>query len=382
MQSTVYKRCGVDILMRLFLRHVAQYDWLLMGAILLLIALGLVSLFSLSGTSPFPYFHRQLIWAGVGILLLVLSSLIDFRLFKTQGYAVLLFYIIIILLLALVLLINSKVRGVEAWLKIGGLAIQPVEPAKLALIILLAKFFSKRHIEIYRIQHLAISALYLSVPTFLVLLQPDLGSALILGSIWVAMVVFSGMKLRHFFLLILLVAILSLSAWGLALKPYQKARITSFLNPYKDPKGAGYQMLQSMIAVGSGRIWGKGLGYGSQTHLHFLPEAETDFIFAAFAEEWGFIGVVAMLGLFFFVLWQILKIGMAASDNFSRLYTLGFAALVFVQGFIHISMNMGMLPVTGLTLPFVSYGGSSLVTMLVGVGILQNIKINSRRGVE
>ncbi len=346
---------------------------------MLLIAFGLLSLFTFSASSPFPYFKRQVVWVGIGILLLILSSFLDFHIFRTQGYVVFLFYIIVILLLALVLLINSKIRGIEAWLRVGGLAIQPVELAKLVLIILFAKFFSKRHIEIYRIQLLIISALYLVIPIFLVLLQPDLGSALILASIWVVIVIFSGMKLRHFFLLILLVALLSLGAWGFVLKPYQKARITSFLNPYQDPKGAGYQMLQSMIAVGSGRLWGKGLGYGSQTHLHFLPEAETDFIFAAFAEEWGFIGVVAMLGLFFFVLWRILAIGVVASDSFSRLYTIGFAALIFVQGFIHISMNMGLLPVTGLTLPFVSYGGSSLVTMLVGVGILQNIKINSRR---
>lgn len=317
----------------------------------------------------------------MGLFFMVVSSFIDFRLFKTQGYAVLLFYIVVILLLALVLLVHSKVRGIEAWLKVGGVAIQPVELAKLALIILLAKFFSKRHIEIYRIQHLAVSAVYLAIPTLLVLLQPDLGSAIILISIWVATVVFSGMKLRHFFLLTLLSAILFVSAWSLVLKPYQQARITSFLNPYKDPKGAGYQMLQSMIAVGSGRIWGKGLGYGSQTHLHFLPEAETDFIFAAYAEEWGFVGVATILVLFFLVIWRILVIGMTASDNFSRLYTLGFAALIFVQSFIHISMNMGLMPVTGLTLPFVSYGGSSLVTLLVGIGILQNIKINARKNI-
>jgi rod shape determining protein RodA len=313
---------------------------------------------------------------------MVVSSFIDFRLFRTQGYVVLLFYIIVTLLLVLVLLVDSRVRGIEAWLRVGGVAFQPVELAKLVLIILLAKFFSKRHIEIYRIQHLAVSAVYLAIPALLVLLQPDLGSAIILISIWVATVVFSGMKLRHFFLLTLLAVILFTAAWSLVLKPYQQARITSFLNPYEDPKGAGYQMIQSMIAVGSGRMWGKGLGYGSQTHLHFLPEAETDFIFAAYAEEWGFVGVAAMLALFFLVLWRILKIGMAASDNFSRLYTLGLAALIFVQSFIHISMNMGLLPVTGLTLPFVSYGGSSLVTLLIGVGILQNIKINSRREIE
>lgn len=368
--------------MSAFLVHLKRYDWFLTGAVLLLIAFGLISLFSLSGSSVFPYFERQTVWVGLGLALMVVSSFIDFRLFRTQGYAVLLFYTAVILLLVLVLLVDSKVRGIEAWLRIGGLVFQPVELAKLALIILLAKFFSKRHIEIYRIQHLAVSAVYMAIPTLLVLLQPDLGSAIILISIWVAMVVFSGMKLKHFFLLILLAAILFIVAWSLVLEPYQQSRITSFLNPYKDPKGAGYQMIQSMIAVGSGRIWGKGLGYGSQTHLHFLPEAETDFIFAAFAEEWGFIGITIMFVLFFLVLWRILMIGVRASDNFSRLYTLGFAALIFVQSFIHIGMNMGLMPVTGLTLPFVSYGGSSLVTLLIGVGILQNIKINSRREIE
>ena len=140
-------------------------------------------------------------------------------------------------------------------------------------------------------------------------------------------------------------------------------------------------MLQSMIAVGSGRVWGKGLGYGSQTHLHFLPEAETDFIFAAFVEEWGFIGTIILLLLLLIVLWRIVRIGMYSSDNFSSVYCHGFAAWIFVQSFIHIGMNMGVLPITGITLPFVSYGGSSLVTLLIGVGIVQNIKINARRAV-
>ncbi len=137
-------------------------------------------------------------------------------------------------------------------------------------------------------------------------------------------------------------------------------------------------MIQSMIAVGSGRVWGKGVGYGSQSHLNFLPEAETDFIFATYAEEWGFAGVLIMISLLFFILWRIMRIGLHSADNFSRLYTLGFAAMIFVQSFIHIGMNMGVLPVTGITLPFVSYGGSSLITLLIGLGILQNIKINSR----
>jgi rod shape determining protein RodA len=223
--------------------------------------------------------------------------------------------------------------------------------------------------------------MYVMVPTLLVLSQPDLGSSLVLMAIWVSVVLFSGMKLRHFLLLIILFSLVSYGVWHTGLKPYQKARITTFLDPYADPKGAGYQMIQSMIAVGSGQIWGKGLGYGSQSHLNFLPEAEADFIFAAFAEEWGFGGTLAMLILLIIILWRIVRIGSQSADNFSRLYTLGFAAFIFTQSFIHIGANMGILPITGITLPFASYGGSSLVTLLVGIGILQNIKINARRAV-
>ncbi len=364
------------------LAHIRRFDWLLMGAVLLLMSLGLTSLFSLSSVNTLHFFQRQLLWTVVGLSLLFVSSLIDFRIFKTQGLVVLLFYLLVVALLAILLLINYRVRGVEGWFRLGNVFFQPVEVAKLSLIILLAKFFSRRHIEIYRIQHLIVSGVYLGIPTLLVLVQPDLGSAIVLISIWVAIIVFSGMKLRHFFILLLLAILLSSFAWGFMLKPYQKSRITAFVNPYADPKGAGYQMIQSMIAVGSGRLWGKGLGYGSQSHLNFLPEAETDFIFAAFAEEWGFIGVIALLLFLYVILWRTVRIGQQSSDNFSRLYAIGFAAFIFVQSFIHIGMNMGIMPITGITLPFVSYGGSSLMVSLIGVGILQNIKINARRSIQ
>ncbi len=368
--------------MYFILHHIRRYDWLLTGAVFLLMILGLITLFSLSGVSPFPFLLRQLIWAGIGVVFLILASMVDFRFFRTQSFAVLIFYILVVFLLLAVLLGNFAVRGVAAWLKFGNVFLQPVELAKLSLIVFLAKFFSKRHIEIYRMKHLAVSGLYFAIPILLVLAQPDLGSAIVLAGIWIAIIVFSGMKLRHFLALMLIVSLLAGGAWSFTLKPYQKARITTFLNPYSDPQGAGYQMIQSMIAVGSGQLWGKGLGYGSQTHLHFLPAAETDFIFAAFAEEWGFVGILVMLSLIFLILGRIIRIGITASDNFSRLYTIGFAALIFIQSFIHIGMNMGVMPITGLPLPFVSYGGSSLVTLLIGVGILQNIKINSRREIE
>ena len=364
--------------MHAVIRHIKQFDWLLMGAIFLLNGLGLITLFSLESVSAFPFFTRQLVWFAVGCVLLIAASFIDFRLFRTQTVAVLFFYSVSVTLLGMVLLLSFQVRGIEAWLRIGSFVLQPVEPAKLALIILLAKYFSKRHIEIYRIHHLIVSGIYLALPASLVLLQPDLGSAIVLIAIWGGMVVFSGMKLRHIALLFFVSLILISALWQFGLEPYQKARITSFLNPYADPKGAGYQMIQSMIAVGSGQIWGKGLGYGSQSHLNFLPEAETDFIFAAFAEEWGFVGIMVLLSLLSIIFWRIIRIGQLSADNFSRLYAIGFTALLFIQSFIHIGMNMGVLPITGITLPFVSYGGSSLVSLLMGVGILQNIKINAR----
>lgn len=359
--------------------HIRRYDWLLTGAVFLLVALGLLSLFSLSEASSFPFFKRQLLWTGLGIICLVLASIIDFRIFRTQSIIVFLLYLVAVALLGGVLAGGIAVRGIEAWFKLGSVFFQPVELTKLILIILFAKFFSKRHIEIYRIQHLLVSGAYLALPAALVLLQPDMGSAIVLAAIWAAIVVFSGMKLRHFLLLLILGLLAAGVFWMQVLEPYQRSRITAFFDPYADSKGAGYQMIQSMIAVGSGKIWGKGLGYGSQSHLNFLPEAETDFIFAAFAEEWGFAGVIMMLALLGIILWRIIHIGILATDNFSRLYTLGFAALIFVQSFIHIGMNMGVLPITGITLPFVSYGGSSLVTLLTGVGILQSIKINARR---
>ena len=373
---------GFSIAMDSILEHFRRFDWFLLGAVAVLIAMGLVTLFSLRDASTFPFFERQLVWSAIGFAALVSLSFLDFRFFRAQSGVVLGLYLISGFLLVFVVVSKVTFRGISAWIQIGNIFIQPVEIAKLALIILLAKFFSNRHIEIYRIRHLIVSGMYFLIPTLLVLLQPDLGSALVLVAIWLSIIIFSGMKLRHIFLLGIASVFVAGIAWSFLLAPYQKSRITSFVNPYSDPKGAGYQMIQSMIAVGSGGLWGKGLGYGSQSHLNFLPEAETDFVFAAFAEEWGFVGVSVMFFSFLVLLARIIWIGMKSSDSFSRLYTLGFAAFIFSQAFVHIGMNMGVMPITGITLPFVSYGGSSLVSILAGVGILQNIRINSRRAFE
>lgn len=353
-----------------------------MGAILLLNSIGLVSLFSLSQRSPLPFFYNQIMWLFIGFLLFFLVSFTDYRFLKTQSYILLGLYFLIIVLLSALFIFGGKTRGVVSWFYFGRIAFQPVEIGKLVMVLLLAKYFSRRHIEIYRLRHLIISGSYVFIPSVLVLMQPDLGSVIIFLFLWIAVTVFSGIKFKHFVLFILLLAFISIFAWGFMLAPYQKERMTSFLNPYSDPLGAGYNAIQAKIAVGSGKIFGKGVGYGSQSSLNFLPAAETDFIFAAFTEEWGFVGALMLFGAFSVLFWRIIKIGLNVSDNFSRLFTLGFASIILSQFIIHVGMNIGLMPITGITLPFVSYGGSSLVSLMIGVGILQNIKINSRRGIE
>lgn len=362
--------------------HFRQFDWLLVGAIILLNSVGLITLFSLSQRSPLPFFYNQIIWSIIGLLMLFLVSFMDYRFLRTQSYVLLGLYFLIVVLLSALFIFGGKTRGVVSWFYFGGVAFQPVEVAKLVMVLLLAKYFSRRHIEIYRLRHLIISGIYVLIPSVLVLMQPDLGSVIIFLFLWIAVAVFSGIKLKHFILFVLLLAFISVFAWGFVLAPYQKDRIISFLNPYSDPLGAGYNAIQAKIAVGSGRIFGKGVGYGSQSSLNFLPAAETDFIFAAFAEEWGLTGVLMLFGAFSVLFWRIIKIGLNVSDNFSRLYTLGFSSIILSQFIIHVGMNIGLMPITGITLPFVSYGGSSFVSLMIGVGILQNIKINSRREIR
>ena len=225
--------------MNFIFSHIRRYDWLLFGALLLLMGLGFLSLFSLSGVSPFPFFTRQIFWAGVGMVFFFIFSMADFRIFRISTIAVFFLYALSVVLLGIVLVARVKIRGAASWLSLGGLTVQPVEVAKLALIILLAKFFSKRHIEIYRVQHLAVSGLYVAVPALLVLLQPNLGSAIVLVSIWLAVVLFSGMKLHHFLLLMLIAGLAGYGGWHLVLHPYQQSRITSFVDPYADPGAAG-----------------------------------------------------------------------------------------------------------------------------------------------
>lgn len=356
-------------------------DWPLNFFVAILLGIGLVAVWSFSPPAP-DFFARQLRWVFLGLAAFFVFANTDYRLFRNHGLFLVLLYLAVLAVLTALLLFAPATRGIKAWFQIGGAGIQPVELAKLVLVLVLAKYFSRRHVEIARLRHLVISGLYAGVLVALVFLQPDLGSALILMAIWLAAVLFSGIRMRHLGLFFLLMAMVSIFAWSSLLAPYQKARITAFLNPYRDPQGVGYNTIQAMIAAGSGQLWGKGIGYGTQSHLNFLPEPETDFIFAAFAEETGFAGAILLLSLFGALGWRIISIGIAAQDNFSKLFVLGFASFFFSQTLLHLAVNLGLLPVTGIGLPLISYGGSGLVTVLAGLGILQSIRINSRAEIE
>lgn len=354
-----------------------KMDWLLAASVFLLVAIGLVSLASLSTTSPLQFFARQLVWAFIGIVAFLATASFDYRILRNYGGMLLVGYLVLLLLLVVLIIVGQEVRGVVSWFRFGGFAVEPGEFAKILLILILAKYFSRRHVEIYRVRHLIISGIYAGLPTLLILIQPDLGTATILGSVWLGIILFSGIKPRHLVIFFVGAIAASVIAWFFVLAPYQQARIISFLNPWNDPLGSGYNAIQSMIAVGSGQLWGKGLGYGSQTHLNFLPESSTDFIFAAFAEEWGFVGVVFLLLVYGVFFWRLYRIGIRAGDNFARLTVLGITTVFFVHVMIHIGMNMGLLPITGITLPFVSYGGSSMLTSMILVGLAQSIAIRS-----
>jgi len=359
-----------------------KLDWVLIGAIILLIVIGLLSIASVSQAriGVFTNFEKQLIFAAIGLIFLGVFSFVDYRFLRNYSVIVLGLYILSVFLLALLLVMAEKVRGAASWFQfaspLGQLNLEPVELMKFVLIAVLAKYFSGRHIDFGLMRHVAISGIYVAIPVVLVLLQPNLGSAGLMAIIWVGIMLVSGIRARHLLALFLIFVILAGLGWTFFLKDYQRARVLTFLEPQKDPLGQGYNVIQSMIAIGSGGIWGKGLGHGSQSQLNFLPEQHTDFIWAMIAEEWGFLGVSFVLILWGIVFWRLFIITAKAATNFARLFVFGFMLLLLSQVTINIGMNMGFFPITGIPLPLLSYGGSNLLATLVTFGVVQNIKIN------
>ncbi|MCD4705070.1 rod shape-determining protein RodA [bacterium] len=363
--------------MKINLKNIFRGDWTLLAAVFLLLIVGLLSIYSTSLNNietKMVFFNKQLIFALSGILLMLIVSLSDYRILKSY-YKI--FVILTYILLLIVLFTGRTIRGASAWIELFGFQFQPVELAKIALIIFLATYLSSKAREFYHSwKPIFISTAVILPMIILVAAQPDMGSALILFAIWIIMIFFTKIDKNKIIVILLIIAITLASGWFLFLKDYQKNRILTFLDPEKDPLGVGYNLSQSITAVGSGKLTGRGFGLGSQSQLNFLPEQRTDFIFAVISEEFGFIGSLLTMILIIIILLRIIMITQKTSDNFAIYLALGFFILFFVQSAMNIAMNVGLAPVIGVPLPFVSYGGTSLWVSLLSIGILESILIH------
>ncbi len=359
------------ISIRTILNKIPPIDWGLLAAIMPIMLAGLFTMNSFSESNIF--FNRQIVWITISLAVFFFFSTIDFKFLRKTG-VVFASYVGIVVVLILLFLLATATKGAQGWFDLGAFSIQPSEFAKLALILLLAKYFSRRHMEIQNIRHILVSGAYAGIIFVLVALQPDFGSALIIFSIWFGMVLVSGISKRHLLLVFTLVTLVVGILWNFVFYEYQKQRIMTFIHPLEDIRGAGYNAYQSTITVGSGQILGKGLGYGTQSRLKFLPEYQTDFIFAAFAEEWGFVGVLLLISLYAIVLWRILTTAMNGATNFEILFGVGITIMFIAHLLVHIGMNVGVMPVTGITIPFMSYGGSHLLVTFMSLGILMSMR--------
>ncbi|WP_136798120.1 MULTISPECIES: rod shape-determining protein RodA [Desulfosediminicola] len=357
-------------------RHFENFDFVLLLLILLVCGMALFNLYSASyppkpyGTPPYlrqAYFFLM----GAACCLVILSF--DYNDLHIWNYP---FYFLVIMLLLLSYFVGSKAGGAQRWIDLGFFNLQPSEPAKLMLVISLASYYSRKEvIDGYNLKQLLMPILLTGFPFLLILLQPDLGTALMLGIIFVSMTLFVKVKFSTIATLGTSALVVVVFAWEKLLRPYQKQRIQTFLNPEQDMMGSGYQIFQSKIAVGSGGKFGKGYMEGTQGHLHFLPERHTDFAFSVWGEEWGFVGCLFFLGCYFFMLLWGLYVAMNARDRFGVLLAYGIVMLIFWQAVINLLMILGFLPVVGIPLPLVSYGGSSLLTTVAALGILMNVRM-------
>ena len=356
------------------MKNFFKLDWVLMIAVTLLVVIGLTALYSVSSvgdTLNLDHFKKQIIAAIIGFGLLFFFASFDYRVLLDYSTK---FYFSAIVILLAVFLLGTTVRGTTGWIGFGSFNFQPVEIVKLVMIIFLASFLSKKKTEFGISMRLFISFILVSVPIFLIIKQPDFGSAAIIIFTWLSMIVMAGIDKKNIFIL-LAIALIGIFSGSLVIKDYQKERLINFVNPEQDPHGSGYNVLQSIVAVGSGGWVGKGLGHGSQSQLNFLPEKHTDFIFAVIAEELGLFGSGMVLVLFGMVFYRMKEIARLSRDNFGYLTAIGIICMLFIQMFVNIGMNMGVAPVAGVPLPFVSYGGSSLIAVLASIGVIQSIYV-------
>ncbi|MEK7151396.1 MAG: FtsW/RodA/SpoVE family cell cycle protein [Patescibacteria group bacterium] len=355
--------------------HLKKLDWWLILIVAIIVGLGIASFHNIGPRSP-DFIQRQLIFLGIGIMTMLVVSFFDYRILKNFSSASIFIYLFSLVLLLLALA-SSEIRGVSSWIVFGNFTFEPAEFAKLAILILLAKYFSQKHVEIYHGHHVLASCLYVLLPAAITLLQPDLGSVIIFFCIWIGILIFAGIKRRHLLIIFMTGVIIATAGWFAVLKPYQKVRITSFINPYLDPRGTGYNTLQSKITFGSGQWFG--IAFNKNTPQRaIVPEPYNDFALANFARKFGFVGIVTLMILFLLLFWRIISIAAKANNNFAKLFSLGFLTIIFAHIFINGGVNLGFLPITGIPFSFLSYGGSHLITLMIGLGIIQNIRISTR----
>ena len=364
--------------MRRWIDTVARLDWSLLLAAMALSAIGLLAIYGIGvsqGTPDFFQFKKQLIALVIGSILAIGIAFIDYRQIRTLALPL---YAAGLGVLGLVLVFGSTNRNAGRWFVLGSLSFQPVEIAKVLFAVFLAAYLSRFvHKRLGWAPFLG-SMLALAMYVGLVMLQPDFGSAMVFIALWGAMVLFCGLPRHAWWIMLVSIAATSLLLWNFGLKPYQRDRITSFINPAADPYGASYNVAQARIAIGSGGWLGKGIGEGSQARLRFFAEASTDLMFAVLGEELGFVGLAVVLLLFAFLLYRYIRIAMEASDAFAGILLIGFTAVIVFHLIINAGMNLGLLPVTGIPLPFASAAASSLISMLVTVGVAQSIAVRSK----
>jgi rod shape determining protein RodA len=332
-----------------------------------------------SGTTPLEAgttFTRGLMWAGIAVVMFLIATAFDYHWLKTLAWPV---YALQLGLLVLTLAIGSGVGGSARWIALGPFTFQFSELAKILMIIVLANYLASREGKLDSLGSILGACVLVGPPLVLVMLQPDLGTSLVFAAILAGMLWMSGASLRWLAVLTAGVIAMVPIAWTYILRDYQKERLTSFLSADKDLQGAGYQLYQSQIAIGSGGWMGKGLTNGTQAQGDFLPVQTTDFVFAILAEELGFIGAMVLFGLFVLLLWRVLVAGWRSRDPFGTLFAAGLASMILFQLVVNVGMVMGIMPITGIPLPFVTHGGASLVSMAIGLGILQSINIRQTR---
>jgi rod shape determining protein RodA len=346
-----------------------KIDAWLLGSVLFLLTAGSVTLASIDHS----LFIKQIIWIVLALAVMFILPYLNLRAIFSYRWVILTIYLGTLLLLVLTYFVAPGIKGHHSWIILGPILIQPSEFMKAALIILLSSFFAIRHVSIARWKTISISFLYFLIPFIFVLLQRDLGTSLVLFAIWFGYLLVSEIPWRHLIAFFLIFIVIGIAAWHFGLANYQKQRIIGLFSPTYEPLGINYNVIQAKIAIGSGGLFGQGFGQATQVQLGFLPAASTDFIFSAFTEEWGIFGALFLIAAFMVMIYRILKIGLLTDNNFSRFICLGTAIFVVAHLIINLGSNMGFLPVIGIGLPLVSYGGSDLLTVSVLIGIIQNI---------